>query len=1230
MIRFSLSLHPSYYYTLKTRILVKKSLMVIALCITGVIKLTAQGPSIFEFTENRGQWDKQVKFKGDLPTGNFFLNNNGFTVVQHNVTDLQQARDHHEMLSSNNIPAKKNSRQPAIPAFHSIRSHAYKVQFVGSAANPEVVPDKVVPGLSNYLIGNDPSKWRYSVQSCQAVIYKNIYPNIDVRYYSENGRLKYDLIVHPGGDANNIVMQYDGAEKLSIKNSELVIKTSVGNVRELYPYSYQFDNVNGKQETSCAYKLEGKNTVRFKVGDYAKTSTLVIDPSIVFSSFTGTTADEWAFTATHGPDGSLFSGSIVFDNGFPTSPGAYKANFTPGGAQNIDVGIFKFSPDGSKRLYATYLGGNADEFPHSLYCDAQGNLVVLGRTYSRNFPGTMVGKGGGCDMFVTKLNATGTALIGSLRIGGPGNDGVNIEDQMEMGTSGAHKTNSLLRNYGDDSHSEVILDNTGFIYVAGQSLSDTFPMIGNGFQKIKGGAQDGVVLKIDPSCNSVIWSSYLGGSGDDAAFVLALQPSTNDIYVSGGTSSVNFPGTISGFRNGVISDILVGDIDGYVSIISNDGTTLRRSTFLGTQQTDIIYGIQFDRHNYPYVLGVTRGSWPVINAAYSNAGTKQFIMKLQPDLAGIVYSTTFGSGGKPNISPVAFLVDRCENVYVSGWGGWYSRVNDPYDLGGPVGMPITSDALKSVTDNRDFYFIVLRRDASSLLYGSYFGQDGGLGEHVDGGTSRFDEQGVIYMAICANCFGSVTDPITKSYQTTPGVWSQKNGAGDKGCNLGALKISFNFAGVGSGPRAYFNGVFDTVGCVPFTLTFKDTILDAKSYEWNFGDSTPEVHTTAYDVTHTFDSVGTFRIRLIAIDSTSCNIRDTAYVNIHVRDDPADLNLTITKLPPCESLQYEFVNTSTFPPGKPFNANSFIWDFGDGTRITPGAKTITHSYVTAGTYFPRLILHDTAYCNSPDSLTRELRVSPLVVARFETPLNGCVPHTAIFNNTSLAGQQFLWDFGDGTSSTEINPIHEYLNIGTYVVRLVVIDSNTCNIKDETSQEIKVHPKPVADFSFLPVTPEVNKPTIFTNLSTGAARYAWHFGDDEQVLKNNADTVSHQYNATGTFEVCLIAYNEFECTDTLCKPVQALINPLLDVPNAFTPGRFGRNSYITVTGFGIAKMNWKIYNRWGKLVFDTQDRRAGWDGTYKGQLQPMDVYAYTLDVEFFDGKKLRKTGDITLIR
>jgi gliding motility-associated-like protein len=142
-----------------------------------------------------------------------------------------------------------------------------------------------------------------------------------------------------------------------------------------------------------------------------------------------------------------------------------------------------------------------------------------------------------------------------------------------------------------------------------------------------------------------------------------------------------------------------------------------------------------------------------------------------------------------------------------------------------------------------------------------------------------------------------------------------------------------------------------------------------------------------------------------------------------------------------------------------------------------------------------------------------------------------------------------------------------------------------------------------------------------------RYLWNFGDGGSSTEENP---SYQYNATGSYSAELIAYNAQNCTDTFTLTVRALVDPLLDVPNAFTPGRFGQNSIVKVAGFGIGKMDWKIFNRWGQLIFQTNNRLQGWDGTFKGKLQAMDVYVYTLDVEFTDGKKLRKTGDITLLR
>jgi len=159
---------------------------------------------------------------------------------------------------------------------------------------------------------------------------------------------------------------------------------------------------------------------------------------------------------------------------------------------------------------------------------------------------------------------------------------------------------------------------------------------------------------------------------------------------------------------------------------------------------------------------------------------------------------------------------------------------------------------------------------------------------------------------------------------------------------------------------------------------------------------------------------------------------------------------------------------------------------------------------------------------------------------------------------------------------------------------------------------------------------NKPTVFTNNSIGANQFVWIFGDGDTTLKSNMDTVMHQYEKTGTFTACLVAINQYGCTDTVCMPVETLINPLLDVPNAFTPGRFGQNSIVKVQGFGISSLIFRIYNRWGQLVFESNDPNLGWDGNFRGNPQPMDVYAYTVEATFFDGTRTSKKGDITLIR
>jgi gliding motility-associated-like protein len=274
------------------------------------------------------------------------------------------------------------------------------------------------------------------------------------------------------------------------------------------------------------------------------------------------------------------------------------------------------------------------------------------------------------------------------------------------------------------------------------------------------------------------------------------------------------------------------------------------------------------------------------------------------------------------------------------------------------------------------------------------------------------------------------------------------------------------------------------------------------------------------------------------------------------------------------------------------------------------------------------MQDTSYCNFPDSAVKTLRVAPNVVAGFTTPSTGCAPYNAVITNTSEAGQDFFWDFGDGTTFTGATPPNKvYNNVGTYTIILIAVDPNTCNVSDTFRTTIRVNPRPVANFSYSPNPSQENTPTQFTNNSTGAVSYKWNFGDGDSSTQVNP---IHQYNAAGDFTVCLVAINTFGCTDTVCQVVPALINPGVDVPNAFTPNGDGINDRVYVRGFGIAKMNFRIYNRQGLMVFQSLTTSIGWDGKYKGVLQPMDAYAYTLEIEFFDGSRATKKGDITLLR
>ncbi|MBC9930714.1 PKD domain-containing protein [Chitinophaga qingshengii] len=1215
--------------------------MMILLLFTGYIARGQQSTNFtpLNFIENKGQWDPQVLYKSDVGTADIWLRKTGFTFMLYSKEDMhdlyESMHGHGEARDSGIIYVPKNStagksaitavngeKPPPRPAMPNVRGHAYQVNFIGANENPEIIPEKAQESTTNYFIGNDKSKWASGVKSYQGLVYKSIYPGIDAHVYSDASQLKYDLIVAAGANPDKIQLSYEGATGMEIKKGQLLVHTTVGDVIEQLPYAYQYVN-NQRVTVKVSYRLNG-NKVGFKIsGDYDPAYPLVIDPVYVFSTVSGSRADNWGFTATYDDAGNFYGGGIVFNNGYPATPGAYKTAFNGG---TFDIAISKFNPNGTRLIYATYIGGSGQEQPHSLFVDKQGNLVISGRTNSGDYPYDKVeGKQGGWDIVVTKLNATGSGLIGSLVIGGSADDGVNMRENRTAGDW------VLLRNYGDDARSEVVIDDAGYIYVAGCTRSSDFPVVGTVFQPTFGGLQDGVVMKINPMCQGLVWSSFLGGSSEDAAYVIALNK-LNTLYVAGGTASSNFtvtPGAIyPAYRGGVC--------DGFITHIANDGSKILQSTFLGSDDpsADQVYGIQLDKNGFLYAMGTTEGTWPIklLNPGDYNDNSLQYIVKLQPDLSAFVYSTTFGRRRQlaptPSISPTAFLVDRCENVYVSGWGGGINN-SLHYPNSGTFGLP-AKNPIQSSTDGMDFYFFVLQRDATAQLFGSWFGGNG-LYEHVDGGTSRFDRNGVIYQGICAWC--NVSNSGAKPrYPTTPGAYSSTP---PPSCNYGALKIAFNLDGVRAGAKTLSRR---SNFCVPSDITFVDTTrIPAQSYKWDFGDGSPVVQGPKLDtVTHTFTKLGTYTVMLVKFDNASCNGSDTAYVVVKLGDNEAKFDFDAIRQQPCQDLAYIFTSNAT-PAGAFHKDSSFIFDLGDGTKpqyVGPSKfPTPIHKFPGPGIYNVSLTLVDTNFCNAPQTITKPLRVAAEVTAKFVMPDTVCVGTEQQMDNTTLGGESFLWTFklgNDSTTSTEPYPIFKFDKSGIWTVKLVAVDNNTCNKKDSVIKSVLVADPPEADFDFMPTKATENTPVTFTNLTKEFGQpmhYLWNFGDGDTT---SVPSPQHQYLKTGTYNVCLTAANQEGCTETVCKTVSAIVVPLFDVPSAFSPNNDGMNDVFYVKSFGVTKFNLKIFNRWGQLIFESTNPNMGWDGRFKGAIQPMDAYAYVVTLEFTDGTKANKTGNVTLLR
>lgn len=806
------------------------------------------------FTENKGQWPQQVAYRARVPGGALFVERNAFTYTLHTGGPLA----HHG-----------NAHHGPAPSVHA---HAFRVQFEGAA---KAVPEgsDTQPHYANFFLGNDPAGWGTGCSIYAGVALRELYPGIDLRLDGRAG-LKYEFLVAAGADPGLVQLRFEGQDDLRLEEGRLIVTTTAGTVTEEAPVAWQ-ETPAGRKAVACAFRLAGDRVFFDLPHGHDPAYPLVIDPVLSFGSYSGSAADNFGFTATYDAEGHLYGGGIVFGAGYPATLGVLNPSFNSG---TIDIGLSKFAPDGSSLIWSTYLGGSGNETPQSLVVNLNNELYLLGSTGSADFPvtpgafdpifngGTSIsgsapvewagltggygyGHANGTDIVVAHFSADATALIGSTYVGGSGNDGVN-------------NALPLSHNYGDHFRGEIALDLQEWPVVSTSTQSTDIPVSPNAPQPTYGGgAQDAYLFRMDPALTT-IQATFYGGNGADSGYGVQFD-SNGQVFTTGGTTSTDLamPGTPA---QGAHS----GGADGYIARWSAGLDQLFSATYLGTPAFDQSYFVQLDLDDDVYVVGQTHGSYPVSAGVYSNPGSTQFIHKYDHDLSGSQWSTVIGSGlGDENISPSAFLVSDCGQIYFSGWGGVVNAFGQAPNST-TSGLPTTADAFQGSTTGSDFYLMVLEEDATALNYATFFGGASST-EHVDGGTSRFDKHGTVYQAVCAGCQGN------NDFPTTPNAWSTTNGSFN--CNLGVFKFDL------LQPTAEIGLDGPDYACLSDAhVSFVNLSVGGTIFDWSFGDGTD---TTAFAPGHTYTAAGSYTVRLVLSDDDVCTSNDTAYVTITILDPP---------------------------------------------------------------------------------------------------------------------------------------------------------------------------------------------------------------------------------------------------------------------------------------------------------------------------------------------------------
>jgi endonuclease/exonuclease/phosphatase family metal-dependent hydrolase len=698
------------------------------------------------FISNEGQVDERALFYAKASRYTLWLTKEGL------VFDSTR-RTKKESTNSNRLsPEDINNHED-----YKYDRDVSRLIFINANTKPDVVPLNDTEHKVNYFIGKDKSKWRTNIQTSRAVLYKELYPNIDLKVYGIEKQIEYDFVVRPGGQVSDIGFEYKDVEKTRIdKEGNLVVETEFGELEHAKPICYQM--IEGKRvKVEAEFKKTDNNTYGFEVEEYNKNYELIIDPLVlVYSTYLGGSKNEGCGGIAVDSEGAVYVTGSTGSSNFPTRNPIQGRLAGPN-----DAFITKINASGTALVYSTYLGGSDEELLYGIAVDSEGAAYVTGETWSTDFPtqNPIQGSfGGDWDAFIIKINASGRRIVYSTYLGGSDGDG------------------------GEG----IAVDSEGAAYVTGYTASYNFPTKNPIQGGHAGGWADPFITKVNTSGSAFIYSTYLGGSEWDQGLGITVG-SEGAAYVTGYTLSVNFP------TKNPIQSSFGGEYDAFITKVNASGSALLYSTYIGGSDRDESHGISVDSEGAVYITGYTRSvDFPTQNPIQgSNAGGEwdAFIIKINASGRALIYSTYLGGSAGEKGSDIA--VDSKGVAYVTG----HTESTD---------FPTKNPIQGRLAGLNDVFISKINASGTALSYSTYLGgsDNENYYSYWSVGDIAVDSEGAAYVTGWTRSIDFPThNPLQKKYAGSGDVFIAKI-ASFEGIRIVSWNI-LNYPDLNEEPREEF-------------------------------------------------------------------------------------------------------------------------------------------------------------------------------------------------------------------------------------------------------------------------------------------------------------------------------------------------------------------------------------------------------------------------------------------